>query len=289
MVRYGLFLGCLIPFRYPSIELAARKALEILGADFSDVQGYSCCPEPVITRLMDRDLWLALSARNLALAEKQGIDRLFVLCNGCYETLFEAEEALKEPEEREKISSVLSRFGYKYEGKVELLHAVEALHRDFKAKIEESVKAPLKAKVAVHYGCHLFRSKPGEDIWSKPNMMRELLEALGAELVEYKLERLCCGFPSSNIDMEFSLKERLAPKLEAISAAGADCVITTCPACISQFETGQMALRRYGMEFHVPVLHLMEVVAMCLGVKPEELGLEVHRSPVLEFVKRVYG
>ena len=289
MVRYGLFLGCLIPFRYPSIELAARKVLEALGADFSDVQGYSCCPEPVITRLMDRDLWLALSARNLALAEKQGIDRLFVLCNGCYETLLEAEEALKEPEEREKVNSVLARFGYRYEGKVELLHAVEALHRDFRAKIEELVKAPLEARVAVHYGCHMFRSRPGEDIWSKPNMMRELLRALGAELVDYKLERLCCGFPSSNVDMEFSLKERLAPKLEAITAAGADCVVMACPACISQFETGQMALKRYGMEFNVPVLHLMEVMAMCFGVKPKELGLEVHRSPVVKLAEEVWG
>ncbi len=289
MVKYGLFLGCLIPFRYPSVELAARRVLEALGADFTDVQGYSCCPEPVITRLMDRDLWLTLSARNLALAEKQSIDRLFVLCNGCYETLFEAEEALKDPEEREKVNSVLAEFGYRYEGRVELLHAVEALYRDFKAKIEELVKVPLEAKVAVHYGCHLFRSRPGEDIWSKPNMMRELLEALGAELVNYKLEKLCCGFPSSNVDREFSFKERLAPKLEAITAADADCVVMTCPACISQFETGQMTLKRYGMQFNVPVLHLMEVMAMCFGVKPKELGLEVHRSPVAKFAEEVWG
>jgi len=289
VVRYGLFLGCLIPFRYPSVELAARKALELLGADFTDVKGYSCCPEPVITRLMDRELWLALSARNMALAEEQGVDALFVLCNGCYETLFEAKEALKEPEELEKVNSILAKFGHKYKGEVELLHAVEALHRDFLPAIRDALKAPFRAKVALHYGCHMFRSRPGEDIWEKPNMMVELVRALGADVVDYGLERLCCGFPSSNVDVEFSLKERLAPKLKAITDAGAECVVMACPACISQFETGQIALRRWGMRFDVPVLHLMEVLAMCLGVEPGELGLEVHRSPVVELAGRIWG
>ena len=46
---------------------------------------------------------------------------------------------------------------------------------------------------------------------------------------------------------------------------------------------------RYGMEYNMPVMHPVEAIALALGVKPEELGLEVHRTPVPQLVKLIYG
>ncbi|RLI38647.1 CoB--CoM heterodisulfide reductase subunit B [Candidatus Bathyarchaeota archaeon] len=288
MPGYGVFLGCLIPFRYPCVEVAIRKVFDALGADYGFLPDYTCCPEPVFTRLVDPDFWLTLAARNLALAEEQGFDKLVVPCCGCYESLREAEEALREPEVREKVNSALSEIGHEYKGRVEVESMVETLYRDFLPKLRELAQRPFRARVAIHYCCHLFRTRPGEDIWLKHDMTKELLRAAGAEVIHYKLERFCCGFPAFQVDPEFSLKERLAPKLEAMRAVGADCVVTFCMACITQFERGQTMLRRYGYRFNLPVLHLMEVLALALGVKPEELGLEVHRSPVPKLVAMIY-
>ncbi|HDI01812.1 MAG TPA: hypothetical protein ENF78_05235 [Candidatus Bathyarchaeota archaeon] len=289
MPKYGVFLGCLIPFRYPSVEVALKKVLDALGADYTVLANYSCCPEPVFTRLVDYDFWLAMAARNLALAEEQGIERLVVPCCGCFESLHEAEEALKEPEVREKVNEALSKLGHEYKGVVKVESVVETLGHEFMGKIRDLTQAPFRARVAIHYCCHLFRPGPTGDIWVKHDMTRDLMRAIGADILRYKLERFCCGFPAFQVDQEFSLKERLAPKLASMRAVGAECVITACMACITQFERGQVMLRRYGIRYNMPVMHPVEAIALAFGIKPEELGLEVHRSPVLDFVKRLYG
>ena len=76
MVKYASFLGCQIPMRIPSIEIASKKVFEKIGLEAVDLIGYSCCPEPVISRLLDKTAWLATSARNIVLAEELGLEKL---------------------------------------------------------------------------------------------------------------------------------------------------------------------------------------------------------------------
>ena len=288
MTRYALFLGCLIPLRIPSIELASRKVFEKIGIETVELTGYSCCPEPVISRLADRKTWLAASARNLAMAEELGLD-IMTLCNGCYETLVEVNETLKhEPEALEETNKVLRTFGKQYQGKVEVKHVVEVLYEDVGiSKVKDSIVKPQKLKAAMHYGCHLYRETDGKDVWRKPNMMKELTQVAGAEIVDYGFERLCCGFPSMHADEEFSLKERLLPKLRKITDATADAVILTCPACTVQFETGQTLLRKYNYQFNLPAMNVMELLALAMGVPVSELSLNFHRSPVLQLAQKL--
>lgn len=288
MKRYSLFLGCQIPLRFASVEIAARKLFQKLDVELVDLKGYSCCPDPVVSRTMDRKMWLTLSTRNLSLAEEVGLD-LVTLCVGCYETLAEANAILKhEPETKKEIDETLSSFGRKYEGKVKIRHFVEVLFEDLGiSKIKEEVKKPLKLRAALHYGCHLFRSEEGEDMWRKSEMMRELVRATGAEVVDYGIERLCCGFPSMHADEEFSLKSRLLPKLREIDRAKADCVVVVCPACTIQFETGQVLLRRYGFKYNLPCIYLSELLALAFGIPSTELSLDFHRSPVLQLAQRL--
>lgn len=288
MVRYASFLGCQIPMRIPSIEIASRKVFEKIGLEAVDLLGYSCCPEPVISRLLDKTAWLAVSARNLALAEELGLD-LMTLCNGCYETLVETNEVLKhEPEEMHKINEVLKRYGKEYAGKVKVKHAVEVLYEDIGVdKIKQHIIKPQRIRVALHYGCHMYREPEGGDINRKPNMMKELTRVTGVEIVDYGIERLCCGYPSMQADEEFSLKQRLLLKLKRIKEAGADAVVLSCPACTIQFEIGQIMLKQYGVPYRIPCINLMELLALSFGISSEDLHLELHKSPVLQLARRM--
>ena len=288
MVRYASFLGCQIPMRIPSIEIASKKVFEKIGLEAVDLLGYSCCPEPVISRLLDKTAWLAVSARNLALAEELGLD-LMTLCNGCYETLVETNEVLKhEPEELHKINEVLKRYGKEYAGKVKVKHAVEVLYEDIGVdKIKQHVVKPQRIRVALHYGCHMYREPEGGDINRKPNMMKELTRVTGVEIVDYGIERLCCGYPSMQADEEFSLKQRLLLKLRRIKEAGADAVVLSCPACQIQFEIGQIMLKQYGVQYRIPCINLMELMAISFGVPSKDLHLEFHKSPVLQLARRM--
>lgn len=288
MVRYASFLGCQIPMRIPSIEVASRKVFEKIGLEAVDLLGYSCCPEPVISRLLDKTAWLAVSARNLALAEELGLD-LMTLCNGCYETLVETNEVLKqEPEELDKINGILKPYGKEYAGKVKVKHAVEVLYEEIGVdRIKQHVVNPQRIRVALHYGCHMYREPEGGDINRKPNMMKELTRVTGVEIVDYGIERLCCGYPSMQADEEFSLKQRLLLKLRRIKEAGADAVVLSCPACQIQFEIGQIMLKQYGVQYRIPCINLMELMAISFGVPSKDLHLEFHKSPVLQLAQKM--
>ena len=285
MSKYALFLGCQIPMRYPCIEIASKKVFEKIGLKAVDLPSYSCCPEPVVSRLLDRTASLAISTRNLTIAEELGSD-LITLCNGCYETLFEADFDLKHSsEELQKVNNILRQYGKSYRGTVQVKHVVEVLHEDIGIKrLEQQVVKPQKIRVALQYGCHLHREPEGEDIMRKPNMMRELTKITGAELVDYGLEKLCCGYPSMHADEEFSLKNRLLPKLKRIEEAGVDAVVLSCPACMIQFEMGQTLLRKFGFNYKIPCVHIMELLALSLGVPPRDLYLVFHRIPPVRLI-----
>ncbi|MEM2607245.1 MAG: heterodisulfide reductase-related iron-sulfur binding cluster [Candidatus Bathyarchaeia archaeon] len=288
MVRYAFFLGCQIPMRLPNIEVATRKVFDRLGVEAVDLLGYSCCPEPVVSRLVDEEASLIISARNLTLAEDLGLD-LMTLCNGCYETLAEANEILKhDAEKRSMVNEVLRKYGREYKGKVDVKHVIEVLYEDVgPKKIKDLVVKLLNMRVALHYGCHLYREYKSADIMRKPKMMKELAEQTGVQIVDYGLERMCCGYPSMQADEEFSLKERLARKLSKITSTGADAVVMACPACMIQFELGQVMLRSHGIQFNLPCINLMELLALSFGVPSKELLVEFHRSPVPQLVKRL--
>ena len=290
MVKYALFLGCQIPMRLPSIEIASRKVFEKVGLEVVDLLGYSCCPEPVVSRLMDESAALTISARNLTLAEELGLNML-VLCNGCYETLAEANEILKHDTEKSSmVNNVLKRYDREYKGNVDVKHVIEVLYEDVGLeKIRQQVEKPLKVRVAMHYGCHLYREPNGGDIMRKPNMMKKLTLLTGVEVVDYGLERLCCGYPSMQADEEFSLKQRLLPKLKHIKEAGAEAVVLTCPACHIQFEIGQVLLREHGIHFNIPCINLMELLALSFGIPYQDLHLEFHKSPTLQLAEKLEG
>jgi heterodisulfide reductase subunit B len=287
-MKYALFLGCMIPQRIPSVEIAAKKVFEKLDIAAIELQGYSCCPDSVVARLLDRKMWLTLAARNLSLAEEQGLD-LLVLCNGCYETLVEAKEILKrDPQTAKEIGEILAKTGKKYEGKVKVRHVIEVLYEDVGVdKIKKFVKKPLKLRLAIHPGCHMFRETEGGDIWRKPKQFEEIVKATGADVVKNKLDRLCCGFPVMQVNEEFALKRNLLPKLAAYQEHGIEGVVVSCPACNVQFETGQVLLRKYGARYNIPCLHIVELLAMAFGYSAKELALDIHRSPVQQLAQKV--
>lgn len=277
----------MIPQRLPSAELAARKVFDLLGLEIVDMIGYNCCPDPIIARYMDRNLVLSLSARNLSIAEEKGLD-IMVLCNGCFESLWEANEALRQAEKRSEINGLLAKIGRRYDAKIKVRHVVEVLHEDVGLDaIKKLVKKPLNLKLALHYGCHLFREEDGGDIWRKPRQFEELVSATGVEVIRCKLDQLCCGFPTFQVDEEYSLKKNLLPKLECYRHMGVDGVVVACPACNIQMESGQLTLRKYSTKFSIPCLHLVELLALAFGVPARELSLEFHRSPVPQLAERI--
>ncbi|MHA1145565.1 MAG: CoB--CoM heterodisulfide reductase iron-sulfur subunit B family protein [Candidatus Helarchaeota archaeon] len=273
-----LFLGCVIPARLPFIESSARKVFDKLGLAISHLENASCCPDPTGIPAIDHGTWLALGARNLSLCEDNG-SSLISLCSGCVETLKMVNHILKHDEKKKtEVNALLAKIGKEYRGTVEIKHAARLLHENLD-KIKEKVVIPLKnLKVACHYGCHYLR--PSEIIeWDDPftpTSLDDLVTAVGATSINYRLKMDCCGSPLSKTDEELS-NQILLQKLKNMEEAGANCITVVCPACFQQFDFGQKNINKiYGTSFSFPVFYFTELMALAMGLDEKTLGFKYH-------------
>lgn len=279
-----LYTGCLIERRYPGFEKSAISVLKNLDIEFSQLDDFTCCPDPIWIRSYNLDLWLRAGSRNIAVAEKEG-KPLVTLCNGCFETLNTVNKILKRDEkERIKMNEFLSEDGLKVEGKIDVYHLLHFLYKNVGIeKIKEKIRRPFEGlKFAPHPGCHFTRpSQFAEtDDPLNPKILDEMIKILGAEVFEYDAKTECCGLPVFISDKEISLSIA-NNKLDKFSEA--DGVVVICPSCFNQFENAQILTKR---ENRIPVFYYFELLALAMGENYEEIGLKFHRIDVFEIFKK---
>jgi heterodisulfide reductase subunit B len=273
------FWGCMMPLKYPQMELAIRKTLPNLGVELVDVEGFTCCPDPIYFKARDKMKWLTIAARNLAVAEEAGLD-LITMCSGCISTLKEAQYLLAEDEELKfEINQRLKKINKEYQGKIKVKHVTVLLRDDLgMGAITRSVKRPLTGiRVGIHYGCHLL--KPSQimnvDDADYPQILDDFVRAMGAIPVEHKERMLCCGKGCMDDELPLEMTESI---FSAIEEEQADCMGLICPTCFSSFDLGQLMIaRKKGKEFNIPVIYLFQLLGLAQGLKPEEVGLHTHR------------
>ncbi|MCW3977224.1 MAG: heterodisulfide reductase-related iron-sulfur binding cluster, partial [Candidatus Bathyarchaeota archaeon] len=108
-LRYLFFIGCTIPYRVTNYEVSARKTFAKLGIELVEMSDFNCCGLPVDPA--SHEMMMVLAARNLCLAEQQGLD-IITLCTGCAGTLRKVNRALKEEKElRSRVNEYLSKVG----------------------------------------------------------------------------------------------------------------------------------------------------------------------------------
>lgn len=283
---FGLFLGCVAPNRYPGIESATRQVMNILGVPIKELEGASCCPAPGVTRSFNQITWLAMGARNIAIAESLGVD-IITICNGCFGSLAEVDHKLKEDEKaREEVNKVLAKIGMSYKGTSKVRHFAEFLYRDIGLeKIADKVVRPIDLKVAVHYGCHFI--KPSKikhlDDPETPHILDDLVEVTGAKSVDYVDKNLCCGsgggVRARNPDL--ALKMTLT-KLKEIKKTEAQAIVDICPFCHLQYDRGQVDVKaKYNEVYTYPVIHLAQLYGVAFGLDLKKLGLDKQEIPAL--------
>jgi len=290
MKSYALFLGCTIPARQPNYELSARKTFEKLGIEIVDLEGFTCCCPPPIQSI-NLESSQAITAYNICLAEEAGLD-IVALCNGCFESLAMVNNALKKDNElKAHINEVLAKVGKEFKGTIEVKHFLQVLMDDIGLeKIKEKVVKPLSSlKVAPFYGCHSLRpSKLLQlDDPERPQIFERLIEALGADPIEYRNKLKCCGGLLKGISDDTALS-LAREKLVNTSKAGADCISTLCPFCFVALDIGQIQVKsKFKESYDMPILHYSELIALALGVDPNELALRSHKIKADKVLEKI--
>ena len=233
MAKYAFFLGCIAPLRYPGIEKSTREVCAALGIELVDLKDASCCPAPGVIRAFSKKTWLAAAARNLALAEKEGLE-IVTICNGCYGSLFDAaHELAHDPALLEEVNKVLAEIGMHYNGTTKVHHFAEVLYNEIGIEaIKAKITNPLEYQVAAFYGCHFLKPSniKGLDDPEDPKILDELIEATGAKSMPRKQKTLCCG-AGGGLKAAFGdvAKKFTQTNLENIKESGAQYIIDVCP------------------------------------------------------------
>jgi len=281
-MKYALFLGCQIPARVNQYDLSARAVMSRLNVELVDIRQFNCCGYPM--RNLDKKAFLLSAVRNLALAEKEGLDML-VLCKCCYGSLKKAEHLIKEDGNLQgEVRRILSENGLKYEGKIRVRHFLSALYHDVGIEaIKAKISRPYKGlKIAAHYGCHALRpSKITEfDDPVAPTLFDNLVKVTGAKSVDWASRLECCGAPLMGINDDVSM-DLTRKKLTDSTKAGADYLCTACPYCQIQFDTVQkMMVSQNGNGEHLASIIYPQLLGISMGIDEQSLGINMNQLDI---------
>jgi heterodisulfide reductase subunit B len=287
--KYLLFLGCAIPYRVASYEISARKVAKQVSLDLVEMPDYNCCGLPLDPA--GHDMMLTLAARNLCIAERQGLS-IMTLCPGCVGTLRKVNKLLKEDKhERDRVNGIIKDVGLEFKGTIEVKHLMQVLAEDVGyEKIKETIKRPLtNLSVAEHGGCHLVRPQKyiGLEDPENPKIMKNLIEVTGATCLDYLDETECCGAPVVGVNDKISLA-LARDKLSHMKAVNAQALITVCPFCHMMFDTNQTRIERtFNETYGLPVLHYPQLLGLAMGFTPEELALKELRVDSSKLVSKI--
>lgn len=274
-MQIGYYPGCTQEGTAKEYDKSLKEVLKVLGVDPKDIDDWSCCGA-TSAHVTSHKLALALSARNLALAEKQGLKEIFAPCAACYNRLASSKkELIEHPEQKNEIETII-------EEKINNIPEIYSIVNFFKKigieKIAEKRKINLKnLKAACYYGCLLVRPKDiNEDDSEQPNSMEEIVKATGAQAIDWNFKLECCGGGHSiaRTDIVIDLSKKI---LDDAKKHGANVMIVACPMCHSNLDMRQKNIKRKFEGYkEIPVLYLSELIGLALGFDKKQLGIDTH-------------
>ncbi len=274
-MKFGIYPGCSLAGSARDYNESVFALAEALELGFTEVPDWNCCGATAAHNL-NKELSLALPARNLALAEKYGLEEIVVPCAACYSRLVVTQHELrKDPELRNRISGLIEM---DYKGSVKIINVIEWIDRYILPKLENRVVKPFQHKVACYYGCLLVRPNKvlNYDRAEDPQTMDIVMSRIGATPVEFPYKTECCGagLSISRTDIVSKLSGKI---IEDAGHRGAEAIIVACPMCHSNLDMRRPDINKYwNRKFDIPVIFLTQAVGLAIGLSPEKVGLQRH-------------
>jgi len=285
---YSYFPGCSAESTGLGLGLSAEAIAVPLDIELIELEDWNCCGSTPYGSL-DEEESIVVAARNLALAEKRGLD-LVTPCSSCYVTLTKANLHLQDhPKLMAQVNEALAVAGLEYHGGIRVRHIVDVLYNDVTPDfIASKVKWGLNGlKVAPYYGCQLVRPQYGAESTEYPRSLDRLVECLNAEAVKFPLKARCCG-GSLILSEEDKALELIHKLLQNAAENGAQCLVTPCPLCQTNLDAYQSRVNaRFKTNYKLPVLFITQLIGLALGIEAKSLGIHtniVSPREVLDFI-----
>lgn len=296
-MKFGYYPGCTLETSAREYDQSMREVARHMGIELEEIEDWGCCGASPAS--VEPALALALSTRNLALAEKQGVRTLVTPCSGCF---FKTAKAAKLSNNghsgrasiKTQVHEALARAGHAYGGTISVRHAVDLFVSDDIGleAVRAKVVAPLNGlRVVCYYGCLMTRPNDvtGHTQSQRPTSMDDLMEALGARALPYQHKTSCCGGPILLPKPEIAFAKTKA-LLDAAVAAGAECMVSGCPLCSANLDGKQRDIEvAFSVHYNLPILYFSQLIGLAFGLSPKRLGLHKNIVPTKKLLKRLSG
>ncbi len=279
-MRYAYYPGCSLECTAKAYDVSLRAVFRLLGHELVEVEDWNCCGATAYMSIAET-VALAVSARNLALAERMALD-VVAPCSACYTILSKTQRSLREqPRLKAWVGEALAEAGLSVTLRGRVRHPLDVLVNDVGVETiaQQATRSLEGVVVAPYYGCQIVRPERGFDDREMPMWLDRLFARLGAGVADYPPKVRCCGgmLMTTRPDVGLAMSGELLT--EALDS-GANVVLTTCPLCHINLEAYQGRIRRrLGRSVRIPVLYFTQLLGLALGAGTEELGLPLNLVP----------
>jgi glycolate oxidase iron-sulfur subunit len=234
--RVALLAGCIASVSFDDLNQATIRVLNKNGVSVVIPAKQGCCGA-LHAHAGRLDEARAQARQNIDAMLDDGIDAIVTNAAGCGGTLKDYHELLKnDPEYADKAKQFVAKM------------------RDINEYLDQvgltAPTKPLHKRVTYQDPCHLAHA---QKIRSAP---RQLLKAIGAQLVEMPNSDLCCGSAGVYNVLQNSLSMKiLSAKMDDVSSVEADIIATANVGCMLQLRAG---VQHRGMDQRVA--HVVELL-----------------------------
>ncbi len=281
-MRIAYYPGCTLKTTAKNFETSAIAIAQQLGVEFVELPRWTCCGT-VFSLTSDDLIHHVAPIRNLIrvqeMVKRKQVDdekRILTLCSMCFNTLKRSNLRVKENIEDLKKINNLMYLEEDYCAEIEVIHLLQLLKEIGFDKIKAKVKNPLNnLKVAPYYGCMILRPlEVGIDDPEDPTIQRDLLEALGAEVIDNPYKKVCCG-SYQTVNNKEKVAELAFDILTHAQREGAEAITTCCPLCSFNLDFRQKEVLKKHPDFkQIPVFYITQLIAVAFGLDNKTLGFD---------------
>jgi len=249
-MKLSFYPGCSLEGMANDYARSITAVFNHLGIELVELEDWSCCGSTAAHSLSEM-MSLALPARNLAAAEKVGLD-IVTPCAQCFNRLCHSQQMIRKR---------LIDIPWQVSGDI-LVHDMTRFlaQPEMLRRIREQVTKPLNGlKVVSYYGCQMVRAPriTGYADYENPLTLDRVAAAVGAEVIDWSYKATCCGasIGIGRKDIQEFLTGRLLSKARQ---TGAEAVVVCCPLCQANLD----AMQKGAPERPMPIFYFTELMRL---------------------------
>jgi len=285
-MNLAYYPGCSLHSSGAEYDISTRKVCEALGIELVEIKDWICCGSSPAHQSDDL-MSVALPAKNLAQVRETGdLNEVCAPCASCYSRLKSAQQRLEDDDLRKDVETIIDA---QYPEDITVYHMLDVMTEKFGVDaVAEKVTRNLEGvKVACYYGCLMTRPPKvtGKKQFENPTQMDSLVEALGAECVDWNMKTFCCGaaFALTKTEVVLELTGKILADAKSV---GADVISVGCPLCHANLDGRQTQINsKFNTNFNIPIFYFTELMGLALGIDAKDLGVFKHITEVGDFLK----